>query len=35
MDDQAKIALLQKVIQFNTVNGNEQPLAEYLKEVLA
>ncbi|WP_268890012.1 M20/M25/M40 family metallo-hydrolase [Limosilactobacillus urinaemulieris] len=34
MDDQAKIALLQKVIQFNTVNGNEQPLAEYLKEVL-
>ena len=35
MDDQAKIALLQKVIQFNTVNGNEQPLAGYLKEVLA
>ena len=35
MDDQAKIALLQKVIQFNTVNGNEQPLAEYLKEVRA
>ena len=35
MDDQAKIALLQKVIQFNTVNGNEQPLAGYLKEALA
>lgn len=35
MDDQAKIALLQKVVQFNTVNGNERALAEYLKGVLA
>lgn len=35
MDSQEKITLLQKVIQFNTVNGNEQTLAEYLKGVLA
>lgn len=35
MDDQAKVALLQKVIQFNTVNGNERALAEFLKGVLA
>ncbi|WP_251546560.1 ArgE/DapE family deacylase [Limosilactobacillus caecicola] len=35
MDDQAKVALLQRVIQFNTVNGNERALAEFLKGVLA
>lgn len=35
MNDQAKVALLQRVIQFNTVNGNERALAEYLKGVLA
>lgn len=34
MDDQAKVALLQKVISFNTVNGNELPLAKYLQGVL-
>lgn len=34
MDDQAKVALLQKVISFNTVNGNERPLAKYLQGVL-
>lgn len=34
MEDQAKVALLQKVISFNTVNGNERPLAEYLQGVL-
>lgn len=34
MEDQAKVALLQKVVSFNTVNGNERPLAEYLQGVL-
>lgn len=35
MEDQSKIQLLQKVVQFNTVNGNERPLAKYLQRVLA
>lgn len=35
MDDQAKVALLQKIVQFNTVNGNERALAEFIKGVLA
>lgn len=35
MDDQAKVAFLQKVIQIQTVAGNEKTLADYIKGVLA
>lgn len=34
MDDNAKLELLMELIQINTVNGHEQPAAEYLKQVL-
>ena len=34
MDKQAKISLLQKIIQINTVNGNELALASFIKRIL-
>ena len=35
MEDGAKLNFLQELIQINTVNGHEQPAAEYLKQVLS
>ena len=35
MEDNARLALLKKAIQFNTANGNEAPLAQWLQQVLA
>lgn len=35
MDDRQKVELLQKLIQINTVNGNELAEAKYIKQVLA
>ena len=31
MEDGAKLNFLQELIQINTVNGHEQPAAEYIK----
>ena len=35
MEDSVKLNILQELIQINTVNGHEQPAAEYLKQVLS
>lgn len=35
MEDSVKLSILQELIQINTVNGHEQPAAEYLKQVLS
>ena len=35
MEDGAKLNFLQELIQINTVNGHEQPAAEYIKQVLS
>lgn len=35
MEDNARLALLKKAIQFNTANGNEAPPAQWLQQVLA
>lgn len=34
MEDNVKLEFLQNLIQINTVNGHEQPAAEYIKQVL-